>query len=232
MSSQVPTNSSTPNLGLTIRESLRYGFTGSFILIALCVVWPAKTPEYLIKLGSVSSFILILSSGAVFYTFVRTILGAFVFYPISDALHRFFRLLFVKKAAAISCTAHYMMHVFGVRYWTYRDAFALIRDQQDLIPERAREQLHVRHSELHLAYCAAVIAFSAGWRLYIESRCNQAHGMIALGAALLITALLGDIELCRAECLQLKLINKYKVTQRLRSAGLIEAKQQGRESAS
>lgn len=216
------------DLGLTIRELLRYAHGGLLAVLAAAIIDPAKTRALAESLGPALTALVALSVGIAIYAWYRPVIGLVVFWGLAETLHR--RLAprggyDVQAKTGYTCRSHWLEERFKVRRSNTLNAYRVIRDS-DLVDPVIRNTLHVQHSEISVLQVTCLILLVSGViSLFQRSAYDWAHLkmpflFVIFGLLSGMFAIWGDIQICSNECAILMTLDEDVVGERLRRAHL------------
>jgi hypothetical protein len=178
------------DLGVTIRELLRYGYAGGLALLLLWWLAPEQRPT-MEKAGAVGVTLGCLVFGVFIYSIYKVLICDTIFAPLVEFVHR--------RAQKNNCM-HELLEKHGVHRGHRMDAFRVIRDTK--FSEAIRERFHVQNTELHTVYVTAfellVAALLAA--LFAKADGKTAMLVVVAGIVTFIVGALGQIAVCRQEC--------------------------------
>jgi hypothetical protein len=176
------------DLGVTIRELLRYGYAGGLAL--LLVWWLAPDARSTIeKAGAVGLTISAIVFGVFIYSVYKVLLCDRIFSPFVEFLHR--------MVETKNCM-HELLASYGVKKGHRLDAFRVLRDTK--FSEVIRERIHVQNTELHTVYVTASELIVAGSLAFLrEGGAKTALWLLVAGVVTFLIAGLGQFGVCRQE---------------------------------
>jgi hypothetical protein len=212
----------TSDLGLTIRELLRYGYGGALALLMAVIIIPDETESMVDALGATLSALVALAVGASIYALYRPIIGQVFFYGLAENIHR---KLSRRRKAGYACRSHFLEDRFKVNPSDSLNAYRLIRNSE-LHDREIRNSFHIQHSEISILQVTFVVLLSFGLPGFVRYlTLGSEHFMLPLllnlfGLLAGTLAVCGDIQICSYECAYLMTLDEQAVGSRLAKAGL------------
>jgi hypothetical protein len=182
---------------LPLSRLLRYGYGGFLLVGIVSLIEPEIVKLAVEATGSIVSPFVIFFVGTCIFVVYRYVLGEFILYRLTHAIHGIWDRCFSGEDGVSSPTGY--LGSLGISWWQRRVAYNEIR--RGLFKDEQRERLDLAHSEIHIVYITAV-ELIATW-LYLRARGNPypfSGAVIPVAAVLtLIAAIVADIGQHRIE---------------------------------
>ena len=217
-------------LGVTINEVFRYAYGGLLAYLVAERLAPNEIEDMVERLGTPLSVLTAFGLGCVIYIGYRPVIGE-ALYWLQDWLHRLSNCM--GKTNGYTCHRAYLMTRFGLSRCMATEAFRILRDGGLLNQERQR-RFHLQHSEMHMLYVTFFV-LSVGvlaiWCLDLPNKRISWEILLMIALFALVSALRGDMLLCRQECRALLLHTDPEIRKLLVDACFIEAHNKAGEAA-
>lgn len=216
-------------LGLTLRELLRYGYTGLLCLFLSSLIKPDETGQVVEALGNVLAPLVTIAIGAGIYAFHRTIFNDHLLEPLANWIHRQREPKWgfdpVKKVG-YNCAYHLLIDKFHVARQNSINAYRVVRDS-NLFEGHVRHRFHVQNSEIHILYLTFTVSLGATLFLVFEQLLSGWWSRVCLTVTLgvvsvisMMIGLLANVAICRQQCAYLLTRDQAQIGELLKSSQL------------
>lgn len=198
---------SLDELGLTIRELLRYAYPGLLLILVAVLLDLPHTKLIVEALGPVLSPLIALAIGASLYALYKPLVCDLF---LEHVLHHHGKW----------CTRRWLTDTHHVRQARWIDAYRVLRD--GLFDKDRREFLHIQQSEIHLLLLTGVVlALGTLYAAYTRSFSAAITLVFAVaGAVYFVCGWIANILLCRQLRAYLQSASDAHITTLLSKAGL------------
>lgn len=203
---------------VTIREFLRYGYSGFIAFLVCALIWP-KSVEFLRSLGNGWTPVAILLLGVGIYAFHRAVGNYLILDPLAQRVHRTMAPMYGYDRNAktgYTCVRHMLEESFSVSESNSLNAYRIIRDSP-LFEERLREQYHMHNSEIHTLHVTFTVLTAALLILILQQfflgwdRLLPTALLFFSDMAVLVAGILASIDVCRQQCAHLLTLDPTSV---------------------
>ncbi len=148
---------------LTLTDVIKYGYGGALLTGLSAIVAPSEVETIIAALGAVATPIVILAIGACVYVMHRYVVGEFVIYPATHAIHWALNRSILRRARVRHVTA--FLSELGLPFGERRLAYTEIR--RDLFKGDTQRRIDLSHAEAHVLWLTFVLGLLATSWLYI-----------------------------------------------------------------
>jgi hypothetical protein len=182
------------DLGVTIRELLRYGYAGG---LALFLLWWLAPQDSRLRFGSAIGLTIGALLLGVFIYSVCKVIGCDILLTLFvEAVHR--------RVRTRRCIHALLADNYNVDKGDRTDAFRVIRDR--LFSNVMRERFHVQNTEIHTIYVTGVELLIASPLFFFFSGVGGkpsvwvALALLVAACMVLIIGAIGQMSVCRQQC--------------------------------
>jgi len=189
---------------LSMRELLRYGYTGILCVFVAVLVNRPWMVSLRAALGDVLSPLAALAVGAAVYLVFKTLVGDRF---LSRSVQWF-------HADPDRCKLIYLESTFRIPREQSLIAFGFVRDQ--LMKQHPRERFHLQHSEGYLLYLTAIVCLVGfAFSLLKPQSCGLSLGLFATVVIASVAGVRSDLDVCRAERAEIGTIPEDEIREKL-----------------